>query len=190
MMPSGNLPLSEDLVRELVKSLHESGKLAGLMTELETGSASAGSMSDASKRRLHSMGELEDEEFQMIPDAAPPSKKQTPILPGEQNKMNTLSTGTLPSGITSLSHWGKTVCELPKVAHLELSYEEMVDKAKGDTMIADYLKWAFTAGVKSEKVADLQAYLKARNWNPKTNEADKGQSELTYPGTAYVRRMK
>lgn len=147
-------------------------------------------MSDASKRRLHSMEETDDEEFQMIPGHSPPSKKQTPVLPDKTKSEKPWNVSTLPSGIQSLSHWGQTICELPKVAHMDLSYEEMITKAKTNSMVADYLKWVFTAGVKSDKVDDLKAYLKARKWNPTTKEADSDKTELTYPGTSYVRRMK
>lgn len=189
MMPTGSHPLSEAVVRELVKSLHESGQLAGLVNELASGSASAGSMSDASKRRLNSVGESDDE-FQVVDGTIPPSKKQAPILPGDKKNEKTPSAITLPSGIQSVSHWGQTVCDLPKVAHLEMSYAELIGKANSDSMVAGYLKWAYSAGVKSDKVDDLQAYLKAINWNPKTKSVDQEKTDLTYPGTGYVRRMK
>ena len=48
----------------------------------------------------------------------------------------------LPKGVLSDEEWGLTLCELPAVASLEMSYEQLRDRARaGDTKLRGYLSW-------------------------------------------------
>ena len=55
---------------------------------------------------------------------------------------------------------GKTLCQLPKVAKLHLSYAELVIRAQTDKEINTYLgEYILNHKTSSLKVADLKQYL-------------------------------
>ena len=88
----------------------------------------------------------------------------------------------LPTGVNSVTQWGNTLCVLPKVAALKLSYSELVLRAVEDKEVRSYLdnfvrKYQGT----SARVKDLRLYL----------EASQGAGPvLYYEGSSEVRRFK
>ena len=88
----------------------------------------------------------------------------------------------LPAGVNSVTQWGNTLCVLPKVAALKLSYSELVLRAVEDKEVRSYLdnfvrKYQGT----SARVKDLRLYL----------EASQGVGPvLYYEGSSEVRRFK
>eukprot|EP00435_Cladocopium_sp_Y103_P064468 s612_g26.t1 len=85
-----------------------------------------------------------------------------------------------PPGISSLSDWGTTICRLPRVAHLNASYEEL-------TKMSDqkqYLKWITDHGAsRGGRFEDFHLYLKAMNL-PSLS------AEHCFPGTTERRERK
>ena len=120
--------------------------------------------------------------FELIPEspkqASPcgkPVEKQLPVLPKTKE--------SLPEGVESITEWGETWCDLPKVAAMKISYAGLVEKAHIDQSMSDYLDrmLTFPKG-KSAKVDDLKAYLEAIQYvKPKTTKV--------FPGSD-IRRLK
>lgn len=78
----------------------------------------------------------EDAEYEYIPHSPEAGKpKQSPVPPsmtkGQPNE--TKKGGELPDGITSIPHWGKTICNLPKVAPKRATYEALVREAENNS---------------------------------------------------------
>ena len=127
-----------------------------------------GSMTDASKR-------LREDAWEMIsggPDTPPQpmpvsthAAVQPPMRPsssggGYATTSEPPSSAGLPKGLTSVEEWGKTLCQLPKVAKLHLSYAELVIRAQTDKEINTYLgEYILNHKTSSLKVADLKQYL-------------------------------
>jgi hypothetical protein len=49
---------------------------------------------------------------------------QQPLAPGATSHLK------LPTGVTDLDDWGSTVCKLPRVVNLRLSFAEMATDVK------------------------------------------------------------
>ena len=84
----------------------------------------------------------------------------------------------LPKGVLSDEEWGLTLCELPAVASLEMSYEQLRDRARtGDTKLRGYLSWLCgtygPAGIRQIQTYgscrsqgfDCAAWLKRQCWD-------------------------
>ena len=81
-----------------------------------------------------------------------------------------------------MEQWGKTLCQLPKVAKLHLCYAELVTLAQTDKEINTYLgDYILNHKTSSLKVADLTQYLQYF-----------GKDQKTYiPGSSTIeRKMK
>lgn len=113
-------------------------------------------MTDASKRRF------DDSDFSDF-ELADFRCSQAPVAP----TTTPYQTTQFPDGVTSLAQWGQTLCTLPKVVGLKLSYAELVELSKSDREIFSYLNvfiLSFTGN--SAKVKDLQKYLVASGYKP------------------------
>ena len=178
-------PLSQQEAK-LLQELSERAKAAGITPDPEAQVhvfMSHGSMSDASKRlREQYEEELLADGYQCVPmsDCKIPEEiykdaSQAPIAPGVQQQIK------LPPGVTSLEDWGKTICQLPKVESLGLSYAELVKDAKTH---GNYLSWILNHGAnRAGKLEDLYLYLRAVQYGRVT-------SAQVYPGTQEVRQKK
>ena len=84
----------------------------------------------------------------------------------------------LPKGVHSDEEWGSTLCELPAVKSLELSYDQIRERARnGDTKLRGYISWLCgtygNAGIKQLQTQgfcrsqgfDYGAYLKRQCWD-------------------------
>lgn len=177
-----------DAVLERAEQAHQPARAA---------SSAGGGMSDACKRRLsHSDDDeiteaairCEVEEAMMEHAIAQFNGDQSPIAPGSSSfsvvsEPSGYPQQQLPPGFNSLAEWGKTLCELPKVKKMYLSYAELYQKAqKGDTEIAQYLVWCKDYRGTSARTIDFGKYISAmdESTGPKTY----------YPGSHYVRRLK
>ena len=73
--------------------------------------------------------------------------------------------GMLPKGVSSLQHWSRTLCELPKVKEHQWSYGRVCQEAWNNRELLTYLKWVATKfgddEPKTGKASDLAAFLKA-----------------------------
>lgn len=76
---------------------------------------------------------------------------------------------------TSFAQWAETVCSLPKIQQLQITYSELVQRAATDPELANYLKRILSnhgsksSEAKKQKVtpaADLAAFLEAAAWTP------------------------
>ena len=74
----------------------------------------------------------------------------------------------------TFSLWGNSVCQMPKVAELKLSYLELIQLASTDTEIKEYLMWVKNrygtentgnAKGKITPAVDLAMFLEAVDWN-------------------------
>lgn len=182
---SGPLPtVSQSEVAAILQALKANGQLDAMLDSMRgTDMANGGTMSDACKRRFDPSDPDDDEDFDLITPRIH-SRKQSPVTPTTSQPPQKIK---LPEGIKSLEHWSKTMCELPKMATLEMSYGELVTESKKNPTVAKYLSWVVTAKDKGERVADLQAFLKASNWKMEDKASESG---LTYPGSAVARIMK
>ena len=187
--------MSPQEISELVQNLHSMGQLEDVMREARLGVpvVTGESMNDSSKRRLFAEDE-EDAEFEYVPadgyEGPTWRKRQQPIMPnstGGSNAAEALKGSHVPEMGLSLADWGKTICDLPKVARRHLTYDEMIKEAKTDDPMKEYLMWILHTGIKSAKVDDLRKYLNAVGWS---SSKDKYATQMTYPGTTMVRRMK
>lgn len=80
--------------------------------------------------------------------------------------------------------WGSTVCQMPKVAHLNMSYEELFNST--EEMHVEYVKWVWDHGRNSGgRLEDFRNYLVAVKYQvPKTLAKD------LVPGTKDARVRK
>ena len=160
-------------------------------------SSNSGGMSDASKRRISHPDEdfiaeaairHDVEEAMMERAIARFNGDQSPIVPGASSftvvsESNGYPPEQLPPDMDSLSEWGRTICELPKVKALKMSYAELFSKAEdGDTAMANYLDWIRNYRGPSVRTVDFGKYLVAMDElsGPKTY----------FPGSHFVRRLK
>lgn len=105
---------------------------------------------------------------------------QVPITP-EKKKIN------LPAGIVSLSDWGSTVCRLPKVSKMGLTYEELV-KDKG---YQSYLLWIQSHGKnKDGRFGDFAAYLAAICYAEGVSDKCTSDASSSFPGSTERREKR
>ena len=128
----------------------------------------------------------DDAEFEYIPNSPEAGKpKQSPVPPwmtkGQPNE--TKKGVELPDGITSIPHWGKTICTLPKVAPKRATYEALVREAENNSETKSYLIWVMNNNMKSAKLDDLKGYLMASKYRPA------GDGAINYLGTNSIREF-
>ena len=89
-------------------------------------------------------------------------------------KTETVPNKYKPDDMPTAKDWSTTLCKLPKVLHLKLSYGELVELAETDVEIRDYLVWVIGSfGAKDGKLpmtmkggADLALFLQYIDWTP------------------------
>ena len=192
-MASSASKMTPEEIKDLVRSLEAMGQMDAVLIEAQMGRQQViEGMSDSSKRRLSS-ADSDPEEFEYISGEqdmpARLSKEQQPIAPKAKGGTGILVPKhvDLPENVESLADWGKTICELPKFASRELSYEDMIKESKHNEGMKEYLDWVYSTGIKSAKADDLRFYLAAVDWKTRKDSRATG---ITYPGTTMVRRMK
>jgi hypothetical protein len=183
-------PLSHEeakLLCSLLDRMNTVGRVPGDEDEL-LNMCALGAMSDSSKRLRSTSEDAGFEGYEHIgtPRAkqvtlSPSGGSQLPLLPGPDTGVK------LSPGITDLKDWGTTVCKLPKVASLKLSYEELVQDPKNHQ---DYLMWVLKHGAdradRGGRLEDLRLYLKAIKYDQKP-ELSRDQ---LFPGTQEIREKK
>ena len=91
------------------------------------------------------------------------SHDQKPVIPEKMDK----SKICFPAGVTRLKDWGSTVCRLPKVSKLGLSYQELTSK----TEYQSYLIWVQAHGKDRDgRFGDFAAYLSAIDYAGSVNQ--------------------
>ena len=140
-----------------------------------------GTMSDGAKRRLHA-ADSDDESFQQI---SPVSRTEGYGASSvDMIAAKRLGAVTFPEGVKSMKDWGRTLCELPKVKDMNLSYEELLDLANsGNTEIAKYLGWVKSFKGQSSRTQDFKKFLLAK-------ETLEEQPKTYFPGSHEVRKLK
>lgn len=185
----GSVPFDFSQAVTIINVLRQAGLLeqvleaASQSSNVNNEATTSGAMHDGCKRRLtepsSSGGPVTESDFTVVDFAA----TQPPVIPGAGYKKKSEKSVTLPEGIESLSHWGKTVCTLPKFAGQKLTYEKLVSKAGTCQETKEYMVWVKNNAHKSPKVKDLKEYLEAVGYfETKSNTA-------TYPGTDKCREF-
>eukprot|EP00435_Cladocopium_sp_Y103_P024557 s1339_g6.t1 len=105
------------------------------------------SMTDASKRRLTDGS------------AAGHSSHSPPSLPVRARPD---CSEEFPKGITSMAMWGATIIEFGKYKDDEMSYDELLEKAKTNAPARSYVDWirSHATSKSSPQLQDLYAYVK------------------------------
>ena len=122
---------------------------------------------------------------------APMPESSTMRMPhGHLNALTHVSTKIdIPEGMT-LERWGNEVCKMDKVVDLKLSYRELIELAKTDYKIGQYMNWIIgkygtqKVGLIPEKITpavDLAFYLEAVGWRWETSSRK---------ATTFVRQQK
>lgn len=178
--------VTDELIH-VIRRLQESGQLAAILGH-SSGSHSTleapGAMHDGSKRRFDDEDIEYEDDFSMV-SSSPGAKKQTQ-MPCPPTSVNDKSAKIkLPEGVKSMDEWGRTMCDLPKVAVYKMSYDQLVKKSSTVPEIAEYLGWIVkkSARGKSAKMDDLYSYRSAVEYG--TTE-----TTLMYPGSTIPRVIR
>lgn len=161
-------------VKQILARMESSGQV--LSPRVVNTHSAMGSMTDASKRLRSGPGspgliDSDDDQgpvfpvrdgFQVIPTAeseAKPKAEPKALMPTPKPKTTPGYDGTLPPGVGSMSQWGKTICNMPKVKAEAPSYAEIATLEK----YAEYRFWVCKQSlhIKTGRCADLRAYLMA-----------------------------
>ena len=182
-------------------SADEARTLTSLLIRMQNGGVSEtgypeqfGAMTDASKRRKPEFDSDLEEEFEHVgtAESAEPPKSEKPkpstSVPASTTKlvvpMVNVGNIPIPPDNADLVDWSTTVCELPKVLALHLSYAELV----ADPEHMDYLIWVKSHGVKKGgRFEDLSLFLHAVGYS---KERFFPSANNVYPGTNLVRKKK
>eukprot|EP00435_Cladocopium_sp_Y103_P015305 s272_g3.t1 len=195
---STNAELKREQCLMFLREMKQAGMLEDLMKVVRHESScqmSSGSMTDAAKRRCPD--ETTSHDFELLHDSiessldsspvgapslslpVPPRSIATPI----NNSAGSIDTA-LPDGVSSMEEWGRTVCELPKVKDLGLSYRELASRAEaGDNEMAKYLNWIRGFNGSSVRTRDFKRFLLC-------DDALKSSPRVYFPGTNEIRRVK
>ena len=178
--PSDTMNLSQherDL--EMLRGLQKAGSLEGLvaMVQRETSQQlPIGAMTDGAKRRLES----DDESFQCVSPTGDGYASSAPLA----GTAMPVDPALLPPGVKDLEEWGRTICELPKVKDLNMSYKELRLAAdSGDSDKGKYLAWVRSFNGQSVRTLDFQRYLRAV-------DSIQAVPQTYFPGSGEVRRLK
>ena len=164
-------------LKQIVARMEAQGLMLGSVS-----AGSSGAMTDASKRLredgVESFDLYEVESWESPNSLIPSGGSQEPVPP-----KSVASVHQLPPGVNSIKEWGQTLCELPSVAKMKLSYAELV----ADPQHESYLKWISKNETgKGPRVEDLAKYLKAVAY-PVGRTSD---SDVKFPGSDVVRKFK
>ena len=188
---------SADLKREqcliFLREMKQAGMLEDLMNVVRnesSGYMSAGSMTDAAKRRCPDETALQDFEFLQDPvlSAEEACSASLPVVPKSLaspiRKPATAHEIELPEGISTYEEWGRTICDLPKVKDMCMTYRELMANANsGDQEMAKYLSWVKAFNGSSARTNDFKRFLLA-------DDAISATPRVYFPGTAEIRPVK
>ena len=161
-------------VDELLQRVRDEGSMDSLLKELgyELGefelvreSEGQGSMTDASKRR-------------MIDEVSTPP--QMPMV----RAAKTRASSKLPSGVSSMEEWGRTLVTAGKFEKHEISYSELASSS--ETSKVKYVQWMINQSGRSDLspvVQDMADYFVA-------NAREKEGHGPCIPGSSAVRKFK
>ena len=161
-------------VDELLQRVRDEGSMDSLLKELgyELGefelvreSEGQGSMTDASKRR-------------MVDEASP--LPQRPMV----RAAKTRASSKLPSGVSSMEEWGRTLVTAGKFEKHEISYSELASSS--ETSKVKYVQWMIHQSGRSDLspvVQDMADYFVA-------NAREKEGHGPCIPGSSVVRKFK
>ena len=162
------------LVMKISHHIHGRGtavNAAGVIEEVKQ------AMSDASKRRLDSETEWDEvsngSDFPiLIPKSA--EDKHRGSKPMSQHEMLPKGFGIpLPTGVSTVAEWGRTIIKMKKYKDLNISYDELMKMAESNGEHHRYLQWiqsTYTPAdqdiskVKMTQAVDLALYMKKIGW--------------------------
>ena len=172
-------------IRDLLQKAKQEGSIAEVMsiiqdsfTEVSSSAAASatperlpitsGAMTDACKRSRGTepaiWSEYPDWEVAEPKASGPPALDRTLPADVPRTAMPVYHNG-LPNGITSMEHWSRTLCELPKVKGKRASYAELVRESEDNEDLANYLtRFVLRHNGPSPKVRDLRKFLEAINY--------------------------
>ena len=150
-------------------------------------------MTDASKRQrdddlLSHLGEgpmseevgFSDAGFSVVSSPAEKCYK-SPQMPVAPRKTVPDEKIQLPTGIPSLTEWGCTVCELPRVKGDSKTYHELAT----DPEYSSYINWIVQHGKgKGARCEDFRNYLIFGDF------VKTGASSITFPGSSEIRKIR
>ena len=149
---------SSEILRVISASFDQQPAASSQMTQ-----GGMGAMTDASKRQ-RSPGSQDhmDPEWQLaeaVEDQTQGRRSRTTVTAMAMAPLEPHAR-TLPPGITSVQHWGSTICELPKVKSRRATYEELVQASTREDDLKQYMtKFILKHNGPSPKVADFRKYL-------------------------------
>lgn len=148
-------------------------------------------MTDAAKRRIDAEQSAESSESSDWEGLSSISQSSRPLgtSAGVKKYVYKNKEIRLPSDV-SFDEWGKSLCTLKKVKHLEMTYIELVEKSGIEPEIAEYLQWVknthgansihFLKGPRTQ-VMNFAAFLEAVGWK---------SEEKSSSGTGFSRIVK
>ena len=171
IMASGNTPVTpeeyEAAKAVLSRAVLSRARQAGVFSQAGVSSSATGSMSDASKRLRDQWDIFQDEQWEPVSYCEPEKglvqerfdqskvsdQKPIPVKTGSpSDKLE------LPPGISCVADWSSTICRLPKVQKLNMSYAELVASREHQS----YLVWVQQHGKgRGGRFEDLSKYLDA-----------------------------
>lgn len=190
-MASSSKPVTPDelaMAQAIVARAHKVGVKGHDM------SAGYGAMTDSAKR-LRDQRDIEldeawepvtylPEEVSLVKERleAGSASKQVPFVPEKKDENAKIP---LPAGVSSVDDWGSTVCRLPKVSALGLSYKELVAQKEHHK----YLTWVQGHGLHRDgRFGDLAAYLERINFSEGINRSS--DPTVTFAGSSEKRERK
>lgn len=151
-----------------------------------------GAMNDSSKRLREGLGyeeweEIIDEQRTLTEERMEHVSKQAqlPLKPTKDKDIN--KSVSLPPGVSSVNDWGNTVCRLPRVAKMECSYSELLEKPE----LFSYLKWVKQHGKgQSGRFEDFSKYLTAVRFGETSGSSSGYVESECFPGSSDRRERK
>ena len=180
-------------LREIVKKAQQENRMNEILQVIaeSNGSGAAASSSPVPDQLMMPIKRTRDGEWDVVPEQlqdgglsqAPMAPRTT--APSSGRGYVPIAPPPFPDGITSIEHWGRTRCELPKVAKLRASYVELVTRSQTDSDLHTYLlRYVMKHNGPSPKVRDLRKYLEYINFG-----CDQPQTYLA-GSTTEVRKFK
>ena len=180
-MAPKQMPVSTKELKAAQETIDRANR-AGVL-DAAPSSSGYGGMSDATKR-LREPEDWEVEEWEAIAYQeqkalaeerfqTDKSSSQMPVLKKDPKAFTMV---TFPPGIDSMEDWSTTICRLPKVSKMNLTYAEMTETLS----LESYLTWVQQHGIgKGGRFEDLAQYLNAIDFHGKKNSTDRSK---TFPG--------
>ena len=119
-------------------------------------------------------------EFSLVTSSPTPKSRlaQLPLAPAVTGRSEEIK---LPPGVDSVQQWGSTLCEMPKMKSLNLTYEEIAQMPEHRS----YAQWVISQGKgKGGRCEDFRNYLLFSGFMADSKEG------TTFPGSSEIRRFK